>query len=788
MPPRSANRKVVAVKSKKLTPKSKQGFAAKETSVSQVVDLSTPANVTKDLDSSTIEATEATNVNIVTDDVNIVTEVKEGVVAEEKSTDNVMEDISNMNEKGDFANEEKDVKDQGGDQNDENGDVSQMDTQGAEENSVEEAPKSHLGDSKALEDQDQDDIHEVKEDGDGEGDESGDDEEDSDPDEESLEFIQDSLHNRKKEKDIEIYVGGLDKGAVEEDLIKVFGKYGEVQTARIVKNSTTKKSKGFAFIRYASVDQAKNALSELKDGIEVKGKQVRISASQDNDTLYMGNICKTWTKEKVLEALQGFGIEQIEEVYLPVDPKDEGKIKGFALLEFKSHSDAMTAFQRLRKADAVFGRDRSAKVAFAQTPMHPSEEVLSKVKTVYVEGLTDSWDEEKVKEICKQYGEIENVKLSRSLKTKRKDFGFITFTSRESALACMEGINSAQIGEGDVKVTANIAKPQFRGRLQKGTRGGFKVKESGTGEVGTLKKKGQESGKKDQAVLMKKKGDAKSKGIEKEKAGPSKKKGNPKSKLIEKKGKALAKEKGKILPKSSGKEDKPNKSRNGVTEGQRSGASSRPERLDRKRKNLPPKVEGRGKRDMDHGYANRPLKKARGGRQSDTFRNPQRSNPHFREAPVYVADPVPYRNRYASDYVVSSSSYPSRPSLSGSKRGHPDMEPHAGLLEPAAVQHGRSFAGYVEPALGSQGRLRAGFYESAVGNQTYDYGLRRVGGYDGQGIRGSAYVGGSAIPPSYVPGSTTYAGYQGGTSGADYYYSSRAGSGAGSYLSRRTYY
>lgn len=82
---------------------------------------------------------------------------------------------------------------------------------------------------------------------------------------------------------------------------------------------------------------------------------------------------------KVLEALKSYGIENIEEIHLPNDSQKEGKIKGFALLEFSTHSDALAAFQRLRKPDAIFGRDRSAKVAFAQTPMHPNEEVLSQV-------------------------------------------------------------------------------------------------------------------------------------------------------------------------------------------------------------------------------------------------------------------------------------------------------------------------------------------------------------------------------------------------------------------------
>lgn len=86
---------------------------------------------------------------------------------------------------------------------------------------------------------------------------------------------------------------------------------------------------------------------------------------------------------QVLDTLKGYGIEQVEHVLLPDDPNNEGKIKGFALLEFNSHSDAMEAFQRLQKPDAVFGCDRSAKVAFAHTPMHPAEEVLLQVNNLF---------------------------------------------------------------------------------------------------------------------------------------------------------------------------------------------------------------------------------------------------------------------------------------------------------------------------------------------------------------------------------------------------------------------
>ncbi|KAG5533718.1 hypothetical protein RHGRI_027789 [Rhododendron griersonianum] len=118
------------------------------------------------------------------------------------------------------------------------------------------------------------------------------------------------------------------------------------------------------------------AATQISDGIE----DVKMVASQGNDTLYIGNICKLWTKELVLGALKSHGVKNIEDILLPGDTKKEGRIKGFALLEFNTHSDATAALERLRKPDVVFGLDSSANVAFAQTPIHPNQEVLSQVK------------------------------------------------------------------------------------------------------------------------------------------------------------------------------------------------------------------------------------------------------------------------------------------------------------------------------------------------------------------------------------------------------------------------
>ena len=71
-----------------------------------------------------------------------------------------------------------------------------------------------------------------------------------------------------KQKEFEVFVGGLED-ADEEDLNKVFSEVVEII---LPKNSLTEKNKGFGFVRFATVEQTKNAVAELRNP-QVRGKQ-----------------------------------------------------------------------------------------------------------------------------------------------------------------------------------------------------------------------------------------------------------------------------------------------------------------------------------------------------------------------------------------------------------------------------------------------------------------------------------------------------------------------------------
>ncbi|XP_024963625.1 RNA-binding protein 28-like isoform X1 [Cynara cardunculus var. scolymus] len=603
--------------------------------------------------------------------------------------------------------------------------------------------------------------------GNGDDEESDDDSEGDDTDNEGDEnpsiSVQDPLDN-KKEKNIEIYVGKLNKDTVEEDLVNAFQQFGELESTRIVRNSTTNKSKGFAFIRFASVDQAKRALSELKDGVEVRGKHVMISASQNNDTLYLGNICKTWNREEVLQQLKHYGIEHIKVIRLPEDPRIEGKIKGFAFLEFSAHADAVAAFQRLRKPDAIFGRDISAKVAFAQAPL---DEDLSQVKQVYVEGLTKAWNEKKLKEICEKYGEIDRVKLCLGTRIK-KDFGFVTFTSHESALACVEGIN--KVGVSELKIKASIAKPPHNSQLQKLVcRGGFKVEKQiqasvlinedgiskGTSEIKSSKTKGvlnsrqakrnrkdssklkrsftqikasiansqqkelprkQNSGGKINVEKQSKLSPLKKDGESSKEAELLKMKGDLNSQQAKRKRKASSEQNLKAPPglRHGGDKGTPKKLKVG-NDGQNSKIASKAGSHKRKKFSNYEGHEDGGNRNT---HNKKPFKKQKGnmhGRERDNSRNPT-SDTHLRKGRDDYRNSPRYIDPYTPKHAASHAYHLGLDSMS--TRFHMEMEPHAGYIEPASAKQNLSYSRYVQPVAQTLRQHQTVYLEPAAGSQS----------------------------------------------------------------------
>lgn len=76
-----------------------------------------------------------------------------------------------------------------------------------------------------------------------------------------------------------IYVGNLSFNVSNEDLSNKFAQFGTVQSAKIVIDRDTNRSKGFGFVEMSNGAEASEAISSL-NGSEFGGRQMNVSEAK----------------------------------------------------------------------------------------------------------------------------------------------------------------------------------------------------------------------------------------------------------------------------------------------------------------------------------------------------------------------------------------------------------------------------------------------------------------------------------------------------------------------------
>lgn len=79
-----------------------------------------------------------------------------------------------------------------------------------------------------------------------------------------------------------VYVGNLSFTKTEEEIRDLFEEYTDVNYVKIVKDHTTHKSKGIAFIQMVNRKEAMYAISQL-NGSQVDGRTLKVSIANEND-------------------------------------------------------------------------------------------------------------------------------------------------------------------------------------------------------------------------------------------------------------------------------------------------------------------------------------------------------------------------------------------------------------------------------------------------------------------------------------------------------------------------
>jgi RNA recognition motif-containing protein len=76
-----------------------------------------------------------------------------------------------------------------------------------------------------------------------------------------------------------IYVGNLSYDMSDEDLRMAFEAYGQVESAKVIKDKYNGQSKGFGFVEMPAKAEAQSAINGL-NGKELKGKTLSVSEAR----------------------------------------------------------------------------------------------------------------------------------------------------------------------------------------------------------------------------------------------------------------------------------------------------------------------------------------------------------------------------------------------------------------------------------------------------------------------------------------------------------------------------
>jgi len=79
-----------------------------------------------------------------------------------------------------------------------------------------------------------------------------------------------------------LYVGNLSYNTTSSELEQLFGQHGTVQSAEVIQDRDTGRSKGFGFVQMASDDEAKAAIAAL-NGQQQDGRALTVNEAKPRE-------------------------------------------------------------------------------------------------------------------------------------------------------------------------------------------------------------------------------------------------------------------------------------------------------------------------------------------------------------------------------------------------------------------------------------------------------------------------------------------------------------------------
>ncbi|EEP81692.1 polyadenylate-binding protein [Uncinocarpus reesii 1704] len=242
-----------------------------------------------------------------------------------------------------------------------------------------------------------------------------------------------------------LYVGELDPSVTEAMLFELFSSIGQVASIRVCRDAVTRRSLGYAYVNYNNTADGERALEDLNYTL-IKGRPCRIMWSQRDPALrktgqgnvFIKNLDTAIDNKALHDTFAAFG----NILSCKVAQDEFGNSKGYGFVHYETAEAAQNAIKHvngmLLNDKKVFVGHHIAK----KDRQSKFEEMKANFTNVYVKNIDQDTTDEEFRELFEKFGEITSATLARDSESgKSRGFGFVNFTSHESAAAAVDNLN-----------------------------------------------------------------------------------------------------------------------------------------------------------------------------------------------------------------------------------------------------------------------------------------------------------------------------------------------------------
>lgn len=267
-----------------------------------------------------------------------------------------------------------------------------------------------------------------------------------------------------------LYVGELEPSVTEAMLFELFSQIGAVASIRVCRDAVTRRSLGYAYVNYNATPDGEKALEELNYTL-IKGRPCRIMWSQRDPALrktgqgnvFIKNLDVAIDNKALHDTFAAFG----NILSCKVAQDEHGNSKGYGFVHYETDESAQQAIKHvngmlLNEKKVYVGhhipkKDRQSKF----------EEMKANFTNVYVKNINNEVTDDEFRELFERFGDVTSSSLARDQEGKSRGFGFVNFTTHESAAKAVDDLNGNDFRGQDLYVGRAQKKHEREEELRK---------------------------------------------------------------------------------------------------------------------------------------------------------------------------------------------------------------------------------------------------------------------------------------------------------------------------------